>query len=148
MDTEAVARTMPLPAGRPEIRVPSVLRCGFMIFVVKVMLKTRGFGRTIRWIRRRVNVTPETVCANLERVKATEYAVALAGALYPGRALCLEQSLALYWLLRQQRVRVRYCQGVQAHPFLAHAWVEYRGEPINDVMEHVNWFARLPDELP
>jgi hypothetical protein len=80
-------------------------------------------------------------------VKATEHAVAMAGALYPGRALCLEQSLVLYYLMRRQGVAVNYCQGVQPYPFQAHAWIEYDGEPINDVAEHVKRFARLPEEL-
>ena len=72
----------------------------------------------------------------------------MAGALYPGRALCLEQSLALYYLLRRRGVPVRYCQGVQPYPFEAHAWVEYGGTPINDVIDHVTLFARFPDQLP
>jgi hypothetical protein len=74
--------------------------------------------------------------------------VALAGALYPGRARCLEQSLVLYYLLRGRGVAARYCQGVQPNPFQAHAWIEYRGEIITDVEEHVARFARLPDQLP
>lgn len=81
-------------------------------------------------------------------MKATERAVAMAGALYPGRALCLEQSLVLYYLLRRQRVAVRYCQGIQPHPFEAHAWVEYEGKPLNDVAEHAKLFTRFPDQLP
>ncbi len=31
--------------------------------------------------------------------------------------------------------------GIQRYPFMAHAWVEYRGEPINDVPEHVRIFT-------
>jgi len=81
-------------------------------------------------------------------VQATEYAVAMAGALYPGRAKCLEQSLAVYYLLGRRGAPVRFRMGVQSHPFLAHAWVEYQGQPITDVAEHVKWFAPLPDELP
>ena len=54
----------------------------------------------------------------------------------------------LYYLLRKQGVAVQYCQGVQPHPFLAHAWIEYGGEPINDVPEHVTFFTRLPAQLP
>lgn len=128
--------------------VPSVFRCGLMIFLLKMSLRMGGFGRTIRWIRRRVEAMPEAASVDLEAIKATEYAIAMAGALYPGRALCLEQSLVLYYLLRQQGVPVKYCQGVQAHPFAAHAWVEYRGAPISDIAEHVKLFRRMPDQLP
>ena len=129
-------------------KVPSVLRAGFTICAVKLSLRLRGYGRTIQWIRRAVERVPADTSADVETVKAAEHAVAMAGALYPGRALCLEQSLALYYLLRRQGVAGKYSQGVQPHPFLAHAWLEYRGEPINDVAEHVKRFARLPDQLP
>jgi hypothetical protein len=81
-------------------------------------------------------------------VKAAERAVALASALYPGRAKCLEQSLVLYYLLRRRGIAVQYCQGVMAYPFEAHAWVEYAGEVLNDVQEHAVSFARLPAPLP
>lgn len=72
----------------------------------------------------------------------------MAGAFYPGRARCLEQSLALYYLLRRQGVAVKYCHGVQFYPFQAHAWIEYEGSVINDVAPHVKHFARFPDQLP
>ena len=72
----------------------------------------------------------------------------MAGAFYPGRALCLEQSLLLYDVLRRQGVPAKYCQGVKLHPFQAHAWIEYQGQVINDVPEHVKGFARLHEQLP
>ena len=34
------------------------------------------------------------------------------------------------------------------YPFQAHAWIEYRGEVVNDVPEHAGFFARLPEQLP
>lgn len=144
MGAEAAARAV---AGQ-SVRVPSVLWAGFMILAVKMSLRIGGYGRTIRWIRSSVARIPATTSADAEVVKAAEHAVAMAGALYPGRALCLEQSLVLYYLLRRQGVAVKYCQGVQPHPFLAHAWVEYRGEPINDFAEHAERYARLPEQLP
>jgi hypothetical protein len=100
------------------------------------------------WIGKRMAGVPEDTSVMLEMVTAAEHAVALAGALFPGRARCLEQSLVLYYVLRQQGVAVRYHQGIQPHPFEAHAWLEYRGEPINDVAEHVKLFSCLPALLP
>ena len=128
--------------------VSSMLRCSLMLFLVKISLRTRGFSRTIGWIRRRVEGVPEVAPVDIEAIKRIEYTVAMAGAFYPGRALCLEQSLVLYYLLRRRGIAVSYCQGTQPHPFQAHAWVEYRGEPINDIAEHVKRFARLPHGLP
>lgn len=148
MDADVTLGALSPAAGRRRVAVPSVFRCGLMILAVKTALRACGFGRTIRLIWRRVERVDINISVDVEIVRATEHAVAMAGALYPGRALCLEQSLVLYYLLRRQRVAVKYCQGVQPYPFQAHAWVEYDGEPINDVAEHVKRFARLPDKLP
>jgi len=128
--------------------MPSVLHSGILIAWLKGWLRFRGFLPTLEWIRRRVERLPATTEAGLEWVRGVEYRVAMAGALYPGRARCLEQSLALYYLLRRQGVAAVYCQGVQPYPFRAHAWIEYRGEVINDVEEHARFFARLPEQLP
>lgn len=136
-----------LGADEDRVSVPSVLRCGLMLLVVKAALKYRGFGWTVQTIRHRLQRVQPRPARGTNGPSAAEHAVALAGALYPGRALCLEQSLVLYYLLRRQGVAVTFCMGVQAHPFAAHAWVEYGGRPLNDVAEHVKWFTRLPEEL-
>lgn len=142
------------PTPAPHVRratgltVPSVFRCGVLMAWFKVLLRARGFLGTLEWIRRRIEPLPAISEAGLETVKAVEYAVAMAGALYPGRAKCLEQSLTLYYLLRIQGVAAVYCQGVQPYPFQAHAWIEYQGDVINDVPEHIRYFARLQEQLP
>jgi hypothetical protein len=130
------------------LRVPSVLRCAAMIFAIKAALRIGGFAGVTNWIRCRVQSLPATTAVTEEAVTATESAVATAAALYPGRALCLEQSLVLYYMLRRQGVPVRFRMGVQAHPFAAHAWVEYRGQVLNDIPEHLKAFAPLVDDLP
>lgn len=128
--------------------VPPVIQCAFLILAFKMMLKVRGFTSTIDWIRSRVRAVPASTGAPIETVRAVQWPVAMAAALYPGRARCLEQSLVLYYLLRRQGIAIRHCQGVKPFPFQAHAWIEYRGEPINDVPEHAQQFARLPEQLP
>ena len=139
----------PLPAATTEeLQVPSVVWCGILVAWIKALLRLRGFLATLEWIRRRVDTVPASTEAPLEQVRAVESAVAMAGALYPGRAKCLEQSLVLYYILRSHGVAAAYRQGVQPYPFRAHAWVEYRGQVINDVPEHARFFARLPDQLP
>jgi hypothetical protein len=148
MEAELIAKALPGTPSRRTVVTPSALRCGLMILATKTALQLWGFGRTLRFVRRRVERVDANETCCMEVVRAVERAVAMAGALYPGRALCLEQSLVLYYLLRRQGVAVRYCHGVQPYPFEAHAWIEYRGEPINDVPEHVRGFARLQGELP
>ena len=131
-----------------EIRVPSVLKSGFMIVALKASLKVRGYKRTVEWIRRRVERVPVRADVDPTVVKAAEWWVAMAAAFYPGRAECLERSLVLYYVLRRQGVAVRYCHGVRPSLLTAHAWIEYGGEVVNDVPEHVKEFPRLPDQLP
>lgn len=130
------------------MNVPSILRSALTILVLKFLLRTRGYGWTLQWIRRGIDSRKESTSVQPGDIGAAERAVAMAGALYPGRALCLEQSLTLYLLLRRQGVPVKYRQGVQAYPFQAHAWVEFQGEPVNDVPEHVRHFVPLSSQLP
>jgi transglutaminase superfamily protein/coenzyme PQQ synthesis protein D (PqqD) len=138
----------PAPARRAALRIPSVFRCGLTIVRIKRSLRKQKFERTMAWIRAAVTPIPATEDAEMAQVRALEYAVAMAGAFYPGRAKCLEQSLTLYLLARRQGVAVRYCQGVQLYPFEAHAWITYQGQVINDVPEHVRHFTIFPDQLP
>ena len=146
--TDVAAEAIRHHLDRRTRRPPSVVRCGLMLLAVKIALKTIGLERTLQWITRRVTGVPQDPAVSVAAVAETEHAVAMAGAFYPGRAMCLEQSLVLYYVLRRRGATVKYCQGVQLRPFAAHAWVEYRGEVVNDVAEHVNGFARLPEQLP
>lgn len=134
-------------AGR-AVGVPSVLRCGLTLSRIKWLLHTQRFEGTLAWLRSATQSLPTSEVATLDHVRAIEYSVAMAGAFFPARARCLEQSLTLYYLARCQGIRVRYRQGMQLYPFEAHAWIEYRGEVINDVPEHVKYFTTFPDQLP
>ena len=131
-------------AGPPA---PSVARCMLAIALVKGALRTVGLGRTIRWIRRRVTgievreVSPACVAR-------WEYAVAMAAAVYPGRAHCLERSLVLFYLARRSGIAVTYHHGVRPLPFAAHAWVEFEGRVVNDVFEHILLYQRFPQVCP
>jgi hypothetical protein len=127
---------------------PTVLQCGVLILALKISLRIWGYSKVIGWLSRRLREVPATEWLDADAVRTAERAVATAGALYPGRALCLEQSLVLHYLLRRAGVASRYCHGVAARPFEAHAWIEYRGQVINDVAEHTRRFAKLPDQLP
>ena len=133
----------PSQAKCRTVTVPSVGRCMLTILALKLIVKVFGLWRTLCWIDRGAEKATILSTGHVATVHATEHAVATAAAFYPGRALCLEQSLALYFVLRRQGVPVAYCQGVQAQPFQAHAWVEYEGEPVNDIPERVRRFARF-----
>jgi hypothetical protein len=136
--------------GEERVRergVPGVVACGLVITGLKLGLATAGFARTLRWVERRTAPAMERP-GDATIIERVAHAVALAAALYPGRALCLEQSLALYYLLRRRGIDARLRLGVQPHPFSAHAWVEYGGVPLNDFPEHVKHFIALPEVRP
>lgn len=133
--------------GDNGLKVPSVIGCLFLLMWLKLLLLLRGFGGAHRWLRSQARPPSGAWSASLDFVRAAEYKVALAAALYPGRAKCLEQSLALYYVLRRQGIAAIYCQGVQPFPFQAHAWIEYQGEVVNDVAEHARGFSPLHEPL-
>lgn len=124
---------------------PSVWRCATAIFVVKLLLRARGLADATRLIRQRAERTPLVSGHDAPPIQAIAHAVAMAAALYPGRAMCLEQSLTLYYFVRRAGIPARLRVGVQSYPFAAHAWVECDGEPINEFPEYLRRFAVLPD---
>ena len=126
-----------------KIAPPSLVWTMLALALLKASLAVAGFGRTWRWMRRHAERAPFSEEHDHTLVTRVEYAVALGAALYPGRAACLERSLLLHWYLRRAGVPVRFRMGVQMYPFLAHAWVEHRGQPINDVPEHVRLFRPI-----
>lgn len=135
-------------SAHAAVEVPTVLRCVRLIVWVKILLMTRGLVGAASWIRARTASVPQASDPDIVTVTQVERAVAMAGAMYPGRAKCLEQSLVLYYLLRSQGVGVNCRLGVQPFPFQAHAWIEYRGEVVNDVPEHARQFTPLASLLP
>jgi len=59
------------------------------------------------------------------------YAVARTLALVPGDTRCLVRSLVLTRLLARRGIPAKLVIGARAAPeFLAHAWVEYEGDPV------------------
>lgn len=103
-----------------------------------------GFGLTYRAVTRLTRNRGATVEGCTDVVNATAERVAMTAAFVPGRALCLEQSLALYFLLRRMGIQVTLRLGVQAYPFAAHAWVEHAGEPVNESAEKLRPFVPFP----
>jgi hypothetical protein len=130
------------------LRGPSLVEAMLLITALKVLLSTFGFERTWSWIQQRAGWVPRLNEVNLAAVSRAEYKLAMAAALYPGRAACLERSLTLYWYLRRHGVGVDFRMGVQMYPFLAHAWLELDGRAINDVPEHVRRFVPITVRTP
>lgn len=126
------------------MRAPSVARCALALLAVRAHLKARGFGPAVARAKRLGARAAGTGLTPAE-VERAAYHVAVAATFFPGRAVCLEQSLALYLLLRRRGVPAALRLGVQAYPFYAHAWVEVDGAPVNEDPETVDKFRTLPE---
>lgn len=124
-------------------RPPGVLSCLATLLWVDVLSRVIGLRRTLAFLRR---VTPATTAwsGQDELIDATAHRVSLAAAFYPRRALCLEQSLTLFVLLRRRGVAAELRLGVQPRPFYAHAWVEAGGRPVSESENLPLTFAAFP----
>lgn len=102
-----------------------------------------GLARAMRMAERLGgrHVGKTVVAAPDEVIEACMRAVLLSAAFYPRRALCLEQSLALFVLLRRRGIDALLRIGVQTIPFSAHAWVEVDGVAVNERQGHIEQLA-------
>ena len=129
-------------------RVPLRLLCAVVLTATRAHLRCFGLRRSISLSRR---ITSRSVTNHSDPVSAgasAALAVAQVAALFPGRARCLEQSLTLFVVLRWLGVPAQFRLGAQALPFVAHAWVEVSGQPINgesDVLVQVQPFPEFTE---
>ncbi|HEU5157535.1 MAG TPA: lasso peptide biosynthesis B2 protein [Streptosporangiaceae bacterium] len=96
-----------------------------LILLIAVVLVRLPFGRlsrlirwTRRWARRPLTGTGADLLAT---------AVVRSAAWFPGRAACLELSLATVLLAAVRRRRLDWCLGARPDPYRFHAWVESDG---------------------
>lgn len=126
-----------------QVRAPGVLACLATMLFMDLMPRLIGLRRTFTLLRR---MTPDRAepanAATL--ITETTRRVTIAAAFYPRRALCLEQSLTLFVLLRRRGVRAELRLGVQPRPFYAHAWVEAGGRPISEAEDLPLTLASFP----
>lgn len=129
------------PSGmvmRPgDFSATGVLHAAVLLLLARVALITLGFQRTATMVQRISSADAPRIVADLAQVRASRSTVSLAAAFVPARLLCLERSLVLYYKLRRESVPVALRLGVRAFPFVAHAWVELDGSPINEIRERL-----------
>lgn len=125
-----------------------VLQCALILTVVKGMCACIGAVRTLKSINHMTRSLATHNDYPAGRVRDIAGAIILAAAFYPGRALCLEQSLALYARLRVVGIPAHFRFGVQPQPFAAHAWVELGGEPIDERPEVLRKYIPFPESTP
>jgi hypothetical protein len=100
-----------------------------------------GFPRALRLIERLVGGNASSTEASAEWIDAVARGVVAAAVFCPGRVECLEQSMALYFLLRRHGVAAELRFGMRTMPFAAHAWVMHGGVPVNEELEQLQQFA-------
>jgi Transglutaminase-like superfamily len=115
------------------------------ICVCRVMLIVISLGRVVA-ISRRWARAPKTVTQEVDHV-AVLRDISLAAALMPIRARCLEQSLVGFVALRRRGVPVDLRLGVQPYGFVAHAWIELGGRPLNQRSELIRKLVPFPGSL-
>jgi len=135
----------PRKIARPVHGLPTVIECLILIALIKLRLRLSGPDRALQWIRRDAITSALGIDQQKVIVRDIEKVVARACAFYPGRAECLERSLALLYLLVRRGVAATFCMGVHTNPFTAHAWIEFGGAIVNDLREHIEGYARFPD---
>lgn len=102
-------------------------------------LKVTGFRRLHAILARSAPLdgrpAAETSGAGRDTVAMTVWAVRVAARHGLTRGHCLEQSLALWWLLRWQHLdsSIRFGARRQDSKLEAHAWVEFDGDPLLSV---------------
>ena len=112
-------------------RSPRLLTCFATLACMDTCARLLGLRRTFALVRRLTRAHASTTSAPA-LIHETTRRLILAAAFYPRRAACLEQSLALYLLLRRRGVAADLKLGVQPLPFYAHAWVEVAGRPVDE----------------
>lgn len=95
-----------------------------------LLLKFRGFKSLISTVKRRQTAEPLTTDREIcRRVRAM---VDRAQMYYPKKAMCLQHSAVVAWLLRRRGVPAEMVLAACDYLPEAHAWVEVDGEVVND----------------
>ncbi|MEU2065006.1 lasso peptide biosynthesis B2 protein [Streptomyces sp. NPDC013455] len=129
----------PRPGGLPVRRTPPLGLLGLLIALLLIRLPFRVLLRVVRWTSRhwcRYEATGAQGAAALAAVRQ-------AAARHPGRAACLETSLASLTLLALRR-RLTWCIGTAADPLRFHAWIETAAGPVMAADEQgIDAFRRI-----
>ena len=127
-----------------------------LLSLIGLSLRFRGFKRTKEALQKKLplsspqEVVKEKAAETVQKTCRMVRAGAHYGIVHP---TCLEESLALWYLLQKQGIPARLRIGVCKLPekFEAHAWVEYDGVALNqaeEVHQHYAAFDSGFSDLP
>src|SRR6202166_3381119 len=122
---------------------------------ISLSLRLRGFRATQSSLQKRLpkvltGVSDQSSGAQAESTALTARMVRSAAHRTWGRPACLEQSLALWWLLGRQGIAssVRIGTRKTDQKFEAHAWVECEGVALNEPEEAHKHYAAFDEAFP
>lgn len=131
------------------------LRAAVLLPFISVSLQLRGFRATQSSLQNRLPRAPTSISdqssgTTAESIILTARMVRSAAHRTWGRAACLEQSLALWWLLGRQGIAssVRIGTRKSEEKFDAHAWVECERVALNEPEEPHKHYAAFEEEFP
>jgi hypothetical protein len=111
------------------------LRAAALLPLISLSLRLRGFRKTQTFLQRFLSLPRDSADSSEPgRVDLTVRMVRAAVRHSVGHPTCLEESLALWWLLGRQGIETELRIGVRKHDkkFEAHAWVEHAGTALNE----------------
>jgi hypothetical protein len=111
------------------------LRAAALLPLISLSLRLRGFRKTQAFLQKFLSLPSHTVDISTSgSADLTVRMVRAATRHTLGRATCLEESLALSWLLGRQGIASELRVGVRkdGEKFEAHAWIERDGVALNE----------------
>lgn len=123
----------------------SVLVCAVCLILTRASVLVFGFARTEHFLKRASGALLDCAPSGIDRDRAMAVVrnVIRAAVYVPTRAVCLEQSLVIWFLLRRRGFNASVRIGVQPLPFAAHAWVELNGMPLDQHEDFVRNYSIL-----
>jgi hypothetical protein len=141
-------RALERPARRLFLRATGVLP------LISISLRLRGFRKTQAILQRFLSPPGEVIDSSTTSPADLTVRMVRAAVRYGvGHPTCLEESLALWWLLGRQGIASELRIGVrkQGDKFEAHAWVEREGAALNEpeaLHEHYAAFDAALASMP
>jgi hypothetical protein len=131
------------------------LRAAVVLPFISLSLRLRGFRATQTSLQKRLpkalsGLSDKSNGVQTEPATLTARMVRSAAHRTWGNPACLEQSLALWWLLGRQGIAssVRIGTRKTDQKFEAHAWVECDGAALNEVEEPHQHYAAFDEAFP
>lgn len=131
------------------------LRAALLLPLITLSLRLRGFRATQSSLQNRLPGVSSRLSNRLngkstQSISLTARMVRSAAHHTWGNPACLEQSLALWWMLARQGIAsgVRIGTRKNEDKFEAHAWVECGGVALNEPQEAHKHYAAFGEEFP